>query len=104
MYQLLVIVHMCIALVLIGLVLIQHGKGADVGAGLGSGASGTVFGSQGTGRFLFKLTGGLALGFFVTSLLLSALVTKQYRVNTELTMPVEAESTLPMPVESDVKK
>lgn len=104
MYQLLVIIHMCIAIVLIGLVLIQHGKGADVGAGLGSGASGTVFGSQGTGRFLFKLTGSLALGFFVTSLLLSAVVTNQYRARTQLTLPEEARDSLPMPVEHDVKK
>jgi preprotein translocase subunit SecG len=104
MYQLLMIVHICIAIFLIGLVLIQHGKGADVGAGLGTGASGTVFGSQGTGRFLFKLTGGLALGFFVTSLLLSALVTKQYHARNQLSVPAEVESTLPMPVETDVKK
>lgn len=104
MYQLLVIVHICIAIVLIGLVLIQHGKGADVGAGFGSGASGTVFGSQGTGRFLFKLTGGLALGFFVTSLLLSALVAKQYNARNELTLPSNVESSLPMPVESHTKK
>ncbi len=104
MYQLLVIVHMCIAIFLIGLVLIQHGKGADIGAGFGSGASNTVFGSQGTGRFLFKLTGGLALSFFVTSLLLSALVTKQYKAQTALTIPAEIESNIPMPVESDAKK
>ena len=58
MYQLLLVVHVLIATVVIGLVLIQHGKGADIGAAFGSGASNTVFGSQGTGGFLFKLTGG----------------------------------------------
>ena len=71
MYQLLLIIHMLIAVTVIGLVLIQHGKGADIGAAFGSGASNTVFGSQGTGNFLFKLTGGLVLAFFFTSLLLS---------------------------------
>ncbi|MDA9272167.1 preprotein translocase subunit SecG, partial [bacterium] len=53
MYQLILIVHVLIAVVIIGLVLIQHGKGADIGAAFGSGASNTVFGSQGTGSFLF---------------------------------------------------
>ncbi|OGV31595.1 MAG: preprotein translocase subunit SecG, partial [Legionellales bacterium RIFCSPHIGHO2_12_FULL_35_11] len=52
MYQLILIIHVVIALMLIGLVLIQHGKGADIGAAFGSGASNTVFGSQGTGGFL----------------------------------------------------
>ena len=60
MYQLILIIHVLIAVAVIGLVLIQHGKGADIGAAFGSGASNTVFGSQGTGSFLFKLTGGLA--------------------------------------------
>jgi preprotein translocase subunit SecG len=57
---------------LIVLVLIQQGKGSEMGAAFGSGASATVFGSQGTGGFLFKLTGLLLLTFFATSLLLSA--------------------------------
>ena len=64
MYQLLLIIHIVIAIGIIGLVLLQHGKGADMGAAFGSGASNTVFGSQGTGSFLFKLTGGLVLAFF----------------------------------------
>ena len=73
-------IHVLVAVVLIGLVLIQHGKGADIGATFGSGASNTLFGSQGTGGFLFKLTGGLAITFFVTSLTLSYLVSNQYQV------------------------
>ena len=76
MYQLVLLVHVFIAVLLIALVLIQHGKGADIGAAFGSGASNTVFGSQGSGGFLFKLTGALAIGFFVTSLTLSYLVAK----------------------------
>ncbi|NYQ91501.1 preprotein translocase subunit SecG, partial [Escherichia coli] len=74
MYQLILMIHVLIAVILIGLVLIQHGKGADIGAAFGSGASNTLFGSQGTGGFLFKLTGGLAMTFFITSLMLSYMV------------------------------
>jgi preprotein translocase subunit SecG len=72
MYHLLIILHLIVAIMLITLVLIQQGKGSEMGAAFGSGASGTVFGSQGTGGFLFKFTGFLLLTFFATSLLLSA--------------------------------
>jgi preprotein translocase subunit SecG len=70
MQQLILVFHALVALALIGLVLIQHGKGADVGASFGSGASQTVFGSQGSTSFLVKLTSVLAAIFFVTSLTL----------------------------------
>jgi preprotein translocase subunit SecG len=79
MYQLILIFHVIVAIILIGLVLIQQGKGAEIGASFGSGASSTVFGSQGTGSFLFKLTGGLALTFFMTSLFLSYFVSTRYQ-------------------------
>lgn len=77
MYQLILLVHIIVAVAIIGLVLIQHGKGADIGASFGAGASNTVFGSQGTGSFLFKLTGGLVITFFITSLSLSSILTHQ---------------------------
>ena len=102
MYQLLLVVHMLVALTLIGLVLIQHGKGADIGAGFGSGASNTVFGSQGTGRFLFKLTGGLALTFFATSVLLSSFVANKYQTAESALLPLQhpvSEQSIPVPVE-----
>ena len=79
MYQLLLVLHTLIAVTIIGLVLIQHGKGADIGAAFGSGASNTVFGSQGTGSFLFRLTSGLALAFFITSVTLSAIIAHYYQ-------------------------
>lgn len=79
MYQLLLVIHVIIAIAIVGLVLIQQGKGAEIGAAFGSGASNTVFGSQGSGGFLFKLTGGLALAFFATSLTLGYIVSTQYR-------------------------
>lgn len=71
MENVLVIVHLLLAIGLVGLVLIQHGKGADMGAAFGSGASATVFGSGGAGNFLSRLTGILAALFFITSLALA---------------------------------
>jgi preprotein translocase subunit SecG len=100
MYQLLLIIHVLVAMAVIGLVLIQHGKGADIGAAFGSGASNTVFGSQGTGSFLFKLTGGLALVFFATSLLMSSMVASQYRKVPQVVPQTSApESKIPVPVD-----
>jgi preprotein translocase subunit SecG len=105
MYQLILIIHVIVAVVLIGLVLIQHGKGADIGAAFGSGASNTLFGSQGTGGFLFKLTGALALSFFVTSLLLSYIVSTQYQ-RAEQIIPQETnapENSIPVPIDNSKK-
>ena len=63
-----VVIHLLGALGVVGLVLLQHGKGADAGASFGSGASGTVFGSQGSATFLSRVTAILAAVFFITSL------------------------------------
>jgi preprotein translocase subunit SecG len=71
MQQLILILHVIVAIGIIALVLLQHGKGADVGATFGSGASNTVFGSQGSLPFLMKLTVLLGAIFFMTSITLS---------------------------------
>ncbi len=71
MYTVVLVIHLALALVLIGVVLMQHGKGADAGAAFGSGASSTVFGARGSASFLGRLTGFLGVGFFVTSLTLA---------------------------------
>ena len=63
-----VVLHLLAAISVVVLVLLQQGKGADAGASFGSGASGTVFGSQGNATFLSRFTGILAAGFFITSL------------------------------------
>ncbi|MBS7325399.1 MAG: preprotein translocase subunit SecG [Thiopseudomonas sp.] len=63
-----IIVHLVMAIALVGLVLIQQGKGAEAGASFGSGASATVFGAQGTGSFFSRITAILAAVFFATSL------------------------------------
>lgn len=67
------IIHTVIALAIIGLVLIQRGKGADAGAAFGAGASGTVFGSRGSTSFFSRATAVLATAFFATSLTLAYL-------------------------------
>jgi preprotein translocase subunit SecG len=74
MYTILAIVQVLVAVALIGLILIQHGKGADAGAAFGSGASGTVFGSRGSANFLSRATAWLATIFFCASLALAYLV------------------------------
>jgi preprotein translocase subunit SecG len=68
--------HLLFAVAIIGLVLLQRGKGADAGAGFGSGASGTVFGARGSTSFLSRTTAILAALFFGTSLLLTYLASQ----------------------------
>jgi preprotein translocase subunit SecG len=74
MYTFLIVVQVFTAVALIGLILLQHGKGADAGAAFGSGASGTVFGARGSANFLSHSTAILAAVFFITSLLLAYVV------------------------------
>ena len=73
--NLLFILQIVSAMVMIGLVLIQHGKGADMGASFGSGASGSLFGATGSANFLSRFTAGCATLFFATTLGLSVLST-----------------------------
>jgi preprotein translocase subunit SecG len=71
--NILLVVHVLIAVAIVGLILLQQGKGADAGAAFGSGASGTVFGSRGSASFLSRATAVLATLFFITSLSLAYL-------------------------------
>lgn len=71
LFSLVLAVHILVAVAIIGLVLMQHGKGADMGAAFGSGASGSLFGATGSANFLSRATGILAAVFFVTSLALA---------------------------------
>ncbi len=95
--------HVLLALALIGLILIQRGKGAEAGAAFGAGASGTVFGAAGSGSFLTRLTGVLATLFFVTSLTLAYLAGQQTptsvleRAIEEAPAPVEQPELMPLP-------
>jgi len=85
----LLVIHILITLALIGLILIQRGKGADIGAAFGSGASNTVFGSQGSASFLTRTTAVLATLFFITSLSLAYFATQKVDKQsvTEITTP-----------------
>lgn len=74
MYQVMVVFQVLFGLSIIGLIMIQHGKGADAGAAFGSGASGSVFGAQGSASFLSRATAILALLFFATSLGLAVMI------------------------------
>lgn len=77
MQQMLLALHVLIGIALIGLILIQHGKGADTGAAFGSGASTTVFGARGSASFLTRATAVLAILFFSNSFLLAYLSSRQ---------------------------
>ncbi|CAI8954517.1 preprotein translocase subunit SecG [Methylocaldum szegediense] len=77
MYQALTIIHVLVALAIIGLVLLQQGRGADAGAGFGGGASSSLFGARGAASFLSRTTAILATLFFMTSLSLAYLADKQ---------------------------
>jgi len=71
MQLILTVLHLMLAIGLVGLILIQHGRGADAGAAFGSGASSTVFGAQGSGSFLSRSTAVIATLFFLTSMTLA---------------------------------
>jgi preprotein translocase subunit SecG len=71
MHSVLLTLHIIVAIALVSLVLIQHGKGADAGAAFGSGASATVFGARGAANFLTRTSAVLAIAFFITSLSLA---------------------------------
>ena len=73
----LLVLHLLVAVGICGFVLLQHGKGADMGAAFGSGASGTIFGASGSANFLSRTTAILAAVFFATSLGLTWFATTQ---------------------------
>ena|SRR3990167_6655492 len=95
MYQIILLIHVFAALCIVALVLVQQGKGATVGAAFGSGASQTVFGSRGSGSFLFRVTMSIAAIFFVTSLGLNYLATKRSKEQRVITLPASQGQSLP---------
>jgi preprotein translocase subunit SecG len=95
-------VHVIVAIAVTGLVLLQHGKGADMGAAFGSGSSGSLFGATGSANFLSRSTAVLAAIFFMTSMALAYLSSRPaQRAEAPLVAPAQplAPSTpaLPMP-------
>lgn len=96
METLLLVIHVLAALALVGLVLLQHGKGADVGAAFGSGASGSLFGASGSANFLSRTTAIIAVVFFVTSLGLTYFSTRKTEHKGIMAAPPAApEQSLP---------
>jgi preprotein translocase subunit SecG len=81
LFPLILSLHILVGLGVIGLVLIQHGKGADMGAAFGSGSSGSLFGSSGSANFLSRTTAVLAAVFFMTSLGLSYIASSKPRTS-----------------------
>ena len=88
MQTIIIIVHVIAAIAIVGLVLLQQGKGADAGASFGSGASQTVFGSSGSGNFLVRATTISAVIFFVTSLSLAIFAKNQAGTGTSAGLPI----------------
>ncbi|GAA0349939.1 preprotein translocase subunit SecG [Bowmanella denitrificans] len=102
LYEVLMVVYLLVSLALIGLVLIQRGKGADMGASFGAGASNTVFGASGSGNFLSRTTAILATLFFAISLILGAMTAgkeKQVDEWQNLEVPVSQPADTDVPVE-----
>ena len=94
LHNIVLVVHIIVAGMIIGLVLLQRGKGAEAGTGFGAGASGTVFGARGSANFLSRATGVLATVFFITSLALAYLSTQRTAPKSLLDTPAQ---TAPAP-------
>lgn len=100
LYPLVLTVHLLVGLTVIGLVLLQHGKGADMGAAFGSGASGSLFGASGSANFMSRATGILAAVFFLTSLGLSYMATNMTKPTGGSVL--DAAKTQPAPASTGV--
>ena len=94
MQTIIIIVHVIAAIAIVGLVLLQQGKGADAGASFGAGASQTVFGASGSGNFLVRATTISAVIFFVTSLSLAIFAKNQAGTSTTTGLPIVNQEIL----------
>ncbi|WP_180080201.1 preprotein translocase subunit SecG [Acinetobacter sp. YH12201] len=103
MHAFVLVVHIILAILMIVLILVQHGKGADAGASFGGGGAATVFGASGSANFLTRLTAILTALFFVTSLSLAVFAKKQttdaYSLKSvQMTAPAQSQSPETSPV------
>lgn len=101
MYDILVIAFLIVAIALVGIILIQQGKGADMGSSFGAGSSQAMFGSSGSGNFLTKTTTGLAICFFILALGLGNLSSKQVQQTDEWSN-LEAPAAETVSIDEDV--
>jgi preprotein translocase subunit SecG len=104
LYEVLLVSYLVVALLLIGFVLIQQGKGADMGASFGAGGSNTVFGSSGSGNFMTRTTAILATLFFLISLIIGSLsANKDEAVDEFQNIDLPVEQVVPaIPSNSDI--
>lgn len=102
MNNIVLILHLLIAVAIIGLILLQQGKGADAGASFGSGASQTVFGSGGSWNFFSKITAILAAVFFATSFALAIIAKNDAGIDKDILPELEILNTAPASVDSDI--
>jgi preprotein translocase subunit SecG len=102
LYPLILSAHILVGLSVIGLVLVQHGKGADMGAAFGSGASGSLFGASGSANFLSRTTAILAAVFFLTSLGLTYMASSKPKVSGSVMDAVKTETVVPQPASAPV--
>lgn len=103
LFSVVLTVHILVALGIIGLVLMQHGKGADMGAAFGSGASGSLFGATGSANFLSRTTGALAAVFFVTSLTLAYVASSKPKTTGSVMQDTVQSSPVSQPVSAGVE-
>lgn len=97
LFSVVLAVHILAALGVIGLVLVQHGKGADMGAAFGSGASGSLFGATGSANFLSRATSVLAAVFFVTSLSLAYIASNKPKTSGSVMQDAVNLQAVPVP-------
>lgn len=97
LFSVVLAVHILAALGVIGLVLVQHGKGADMGAAFGSGASGSLFGATGSANFLSRTTAVLAAVFFVTSLSLAYIASNKPKTTGSVMQDAVKSQAVPVP-------
>ena len=93
MENIILVIHLVVAVAIIGLILLQQGKGAEMGASFGSGASQTVFGSGGSGNFFSRMTAVLATVFFATSFSLAVVSRQSTEVGADIPPAVQQQET-----------
>src|SRR6516162_6859658 len=99
----LLIIHVLVAAAICGFVLLQHGKGADMGAAFGSGASGSLFGAAGSANFLSRTTAILATVFFITSVGLTYVATQRGTAQGVMKQQQGVMQSAPEPASKDAK-
>ena len=104
LFSTILVVHILAAICVIGLVLVQHGKGADMGAAFGSGASGSLFGATGSANFLSRTTAVLAAVFFATSLALAYIASNKPKAVGSVMQDAVKSQAVPEPATAPADK